>query len=788
MDSPLPSGTDSQTAGAHEPRSGPRTALANAPLAHVDLAVQGMTCTSCSARVERKLNKLCGVTASVNFATETAAVDYPAAEYDVRALIDTIRAAGYDATDLTPTPTAAGRVPAASEDTAGGSAEETSDHRAGSHLTPGDALSTALQQRLLICAALSAPVLVLSMVPALQFSYWQWLCFALASPVYFWGGYPFHRAALINLRHLSFTMDTLISMGTTAAYLWSVWALFLGDAGMPGVTMHMSLTAHAHNAHDEIYLESVAVVITFLLLGRWFEHRAKGRSSEALRALLDMGATTATVLRNGTEMTIPASELTVGAHVVVRPGEKIPADGTVIAGHSAVDESMLTGESLPVSKDAGDTVTGATLNSSGRLDVEITRVGEDTTLAQLGRLVSEAQASKAPVQRLVDRVSQVFVPTVMALALITLLWHLAAGGNATDSFAAAVAVLIIACPCALGLATPMALVVGTGCGAKSGLLIKGTEVLESTRKVDTVVVDKTGTITESRMQVVGVLPLAEESVAGILAAAAAVEQNSEHPVGRAITAAAPGEPLAARNFSAIPGRGVSGDVAGSAVAVLRLELELRDDPYVADFLGHHPGATACVVMRDHAPLGVIAAADTVRETSPEAVERLRSLGLRPVLLTGDNDAAARHVARQVGIDQVIAEVLPEDKVGHIKELQANGACVAMVGDGINDAAALAQADLGLAMGAGTDVTIEASDITVMSNDLRGAADAIRLSRATLRVIRQNLFWAFAYNVALIPVAALGLLNPMFAGMAMACSSVFVVSNALRLRSLRFRWH
>ncbi|MDP9852458.1 Cu+-exporting ATPase [Corynebacterium lowii] len=748
--------------------------------AHIDLGISGMTCTACSSRVERKLNKMEGVSASVNFATETASVAYDATEVTPEDLLETIRATGYEGFAL-------GGQEGPGEE---GGAEAEAD---------GWASKSKPDSRLWGSALLSAPVLVLSMIPALQFTYWQWLAFALISPVFFWGGWPFHRAALLNLRHGAFTMDTLVSLGSTAAYAWSTWALFLGGAGEPGMVMHMSLSAHSHSG-NEIYLETVGVVISFLLLGRHFEERAKGRSSEALRHLLSLGAKEATVLREGREVRVPTAQLTVGDHTVVRPGEQIPADGTVLEGHSAVDESMLTGESVPVEVTPGARVTGATLNTSGRLVVRVDRVGENSTLAQMGRLLTQAQASKAPVQCLVDRISQVFVPVVMALATLTLIAHLTWGsGGATDALAAAVAVLIIACPCALGLATPTALLVGTGRGAQLGLLIKGPEVLESTRRVDTIVLDKTGTVTTGEMTVQEVIPLGAIDAAKVLRVAAAVEAGSEHPIGRAIVLAAavssaPAESAAmseeaarregaARDFEAHPGRGISATVAGRRMEVTRPE-GLSSHPAV--LRAQEEGATAVVVSVEGEPVGIIAMADAPKATSAEAIAALRELGLEPMLLTGDNAGAASATARAVGIspEAVLAEVRPEDKVTQVIALQEQGRTVAMVGDGMNDAAALAQADLGLAMGAGTDVAIEASDITLMNNDLRSAADAIRLSRRTLSTIRGNLLWAFGYNVALIPMAALGLLNPMFAGIAMAASSVLVVGNSLRLRGFR----
>lgn len=757
-------------------------------LVQLDLGVTGMTCTSCSARIERKLNRMDGVDATVNFATESAKVDYDPAKTDPGAVIQTVRNTGYDA--FTMADTSADESETGTDD--GDAASSPKDDVVGQARVDAarDAEAGDLLHRTILSAILAFPVVLVSMVPALQFDNWQWAALTLISPVYFWGGAPFHRATLVNLKHFSFTMDTLVSLGTTAAYLWSLWALFLGNAGMTGMTMEMHLFRPGDtHGMDEIYLESVGVVIVFLLLGRWFETRAKGRSSEALRALLDMGAKDAAVLRDGAEVRVPVNQVTVGDIVVVRPGEKIAADGEVSDGTSAVDESMLTGESVPVEVTVGSRVTGATVNTSGRLLVKVTRTGEDSTLAQMAKLVSDAQATKAPVQRLVDRISQVFVPVVMVIAVITLIAHLATGAEVTNAFTAAVAVLIIACPCALGLATPTALLVGTGRGAQLGLLIKGPEVLESTRRVDTVVMDKTGTVTTGVMAVTGVTGSGITD-ADTLRLAAAVESGSEHPIAKAIVTAAAeqGTVPEVTDFASTAGHGVTGTVEGRTVEVGRpastddLPRELREA-----FTGaQDDGATPVLVTVDGEPAGVVTVRDTVKEDSAAAVADFRELGLTPYLLTGDNAGAAKVVAAEVGIDpdHVIAGVRPEQKVSTISSLQDAGRNVAMVGDGVNDAAALTTADLGLAMGAGTDVAIEASDITLMNNDLRSAVDAVRLSRKTLRTIHGNLFWAFAYNVALIPVAAFGLLNPMLAGVAMAFSSVFVVSNSLRLRGFR----
>ena len=716
------------------------------------LGITGMTCTSCSSRVERKLNKLDNVEATVNFATESASVSYDPATTTPADLIDVVESAGYGA--FTVDGEGEGEASASTADTA----------------REGEA--SDILQRTLVSAALSLPVMLLSMVPALQFQNWQWACLALTTLVYVIGGAPFHRATWANLKHGAATMDTLITLGTTAAFGWSLYALFFGNAGMPGMTMHMTLRSNDAQM-DHIYLESVGMVITFLLLGRWFELKAKGRSSEALTTLLTMGAKEATVLRGDTETRIPISDLHEGDIFVVRPGEKIATDGVVLNGHSAVDESLLTGESLPVEVSTGSAVTGATINASGRLEVRATRVGSDTVLAQMGALVTAAQTSKAPVQRLADRIAAVFVPIVIGIAILALLAHLWVGGVA-PAFVAAVSVLIIACPCAMGLATPTAILVGTGRGAELGILIKGPEILESTRQIDTIVLDKTGTVTEGQMSVAAVQAAAGHSEKSVLRLAAAAEQGSEHPIARAIRAAYDGGIPAAEGFHELPGQGIAATIEGSRVRVGR-------PPAGYDGTGTQVG----VYVADDL-VGTIELQDRVKESAAAAISALQDLGLTPHLLTGDNAGAAHAVARAVGIDDanVTAEVMPSDKVEAITRLQQQGKTVAMVGDGVNDAAALAQADLGIAMGAGADVAIEASDITVMNNDLRSVADAVRLARATLRIIMGNLFWAFAYNIILLPVAAFGLLNPLFAGIAMALSSVFVVSNSLRLKRFR----
>ncbi|WP_374456974.1 heavy metal translocating P-type ATPase [Nocardioides sp.] len=739
--------------------------MATDQLSDVELAITGMTCASCANRIERKLNKLDGVTATVNYATEKAKVSYPVS-VSTDDLLRTVEAAGY-----------AAALPAAPDEPA-----------------PAEPEHDPLLQRLLVSAALSIPVVALAMVPAWQFTYWQWASLALAAPVVVWGAWPFHRAAWTNLRHGATTMDTLVSVGVLAAFGWSLWALFLGTAGEPGMTHPFRIAIDRTDGAGNIYLEAAAGVTTFILAGRWLEHRSKRQAGAALRALMELGARDVAVLRDGpsgerSETRIPIDQLAVGDEFVVRPGEKVATDGSVVEGTSAVDASMLTGESVPVEVRPGDTVVGATVNAGGRLVVRATRVGADTQLAQMARLVEDAQNGKAEVQRLADRISGVFVPIVIGLAVATLGFWLGAGSGATAAFTAAVAVLIIACPCALGLATPTALMVGTGRGAQLGILIKGPEVLESTRRVDTIVLDKTGTVTTGEMTVHEVVAADGESPADVRRLAAALEAASEHPIGRAI-AAVDGPLPAVEEFASREGLGVEGVVDGHAVVVGRPSLLADWSQHLPDALAEAveraqgEGRTAVAVGWDGRARGAIVVGDTVKPTSAEAVRRLRDLGLEPVLLTGDNASAARQVAAQVGIETVVADVLPADKVAEVQRLQAAGKVVAMVGDGVNDAAALAQADLGLAMGTGTDVAIEASDLTLVRGDLLVAVDAIRLARRTLSTIKGNLFWAFAYNVAALPLAAAGLLNPMLAGAAMAFSSVFVVTNSLRLRGFR----
>jgi P-type Cu+ transporter len=719
-----------------------------APGGHVELAVTGMSCASCAARIETRLNRLDGVSATVNYATERATVDFDPSLVQPERLVAAVEEIGYGA--ALPQPP----------------------------VESGDPRLAALRVRLFVSAALTVPVVALSMVPAFQFDGWQWWALAFATPVATWGAWPFHRAAWANLRHGATSMDTLVSLGVLAAFGWSVWALVFGGAGEPGVAMG--------DGAPELYLEVASTVTTFLLAGRYAEAKAKRSAGAALRALLQLGAKDVAVLDDaGHERRVPIADLRVGDRFVVRPGEKVATDGVVDEGTSAIDASLLTGESVPVEVGPGSPVIGATVNAGGRLVVRASRIGADTQLAQMARLVEKAQSGKAPVQRLADRVSSVFVPIVLVIALGTLVGWLVIDGDTTQAFTAAVSVLVIACPCALGLATPTALLVGTGRGAQLGILIKGPEVLESTRRIDTVVLDKTGTVTTGRMELVAVTPVEGVDRTDVLRLAGALEAASEHPVGRAIAAAAAaevGELPGVESFANRPGLGVEGVVQGHAVVAGRASL-LADWslPVPPGLTVAAPGSTVVLVAWDGRVRASLAVADTVKPTSAHAVARLRGLGLRPVLLTGDEAATAGAVAAKVGVDEVIAGVLPAAKLATIERLQAEGRVVAMVGDGVNDAAALAQADLGIAMGTGSDVAIEASDLTLVRSDVGAAADAIELSRRTLRTIKANLFWAFAYNVAALPLAAAGLLNPIIAGAAMALSSVFVVTNSLRLR-------
>ena len=730
-------------------------------LDQLDLELTGMTCAACANRIEKKLNRLDGVTATVNYATEKATVHFDAGHVSADQLVEAVESIGYGA-----------HLPSALDDGTDPNAERLED----------------LRRRLVVALVLGVPVLLLSMIPALQFRGWQWLTLALATPVAAWSALPFHRVAWRNLKQAEANMDTLVSVGVIAAYGWSLYALLATPAGDLGMKMPMSLVPARGDSHH-LYFEGASTTVALILAGRYFEVKAKRRAGGALKALLALGADTASVLQaDGTELVRPASTLKVGDRFVVRPGERIATDGIVEAGTSAVDMSLVTGESVPVDVAAGDTVTGATINANGRLVVRATRVGADTALAQMARLVEAAQNGKAPVQRLADRIAGVFVPVVMVLSAATLGFWFARTNSLTEAIGPAVAVLIIACPCALGLATPTALLVGTGRGAQMGILIKGPEVLESTRRVDTIVLDKTGTVTTGRMDVVSVSPIDTDVADGaavdeaeLLRLAAAVERGSEHPIAKAVVRAADERGLpatVATEFAAQSGVGASGTVDGVTVWVGRAQPE--------QVPAHSAGHTVVAVTRDGTFLGTIAVADTVKPTSRDAIGRFRHLGLRPVLLTGDNQATATAVAAEVGIrpDDVIAGVLPDQKVAEVRRLQAEGRVVAMVGDGVNDAAALAQADLGIAMGTGTDVAIEASDLTLVRADLQAAADAIHLSRRTLGIIKGNLFWAFAYNVAAIPLAMAWMLSPVVAGAAMAFSSVFVVSNSLRLRRVK----
>ena len=828
-------------------------------MATLDLDITGMTCASCANRIERKLNKMDGVTASVNYATEKAHIDAEQSDDNQGSLepqpfIDVVEKLGYQAfwndplqrhgdsgsnagsaesagaasSSFNPTPTSSHS--SSSQSPAGQPSSQTAGPQSSSQQTSSCAAAdqpsrqelaqqqelTSLSQRLIGAAILAIPVILLAMVPPLQFTNWQWLSLALAAPVILWAGWPFHEATWTNLKHGNTTMDTLITVGTMAAFAWSLVALFFGSAGEPGMTHSWSLFPEHSHPLGQIYLEVAAGVILFVLAGRYFEKRSKKRAGEALRALTSMGAKQVTVLtEDNTEQRIDVDQLQEGQVFVVRPGEKIATDGEVVEGNSAVDESMLTGESVPVEVSPGDEVTGATVNSSGRLVVRATRVGQDTQLAQMARLVEDAQSGKADVQRLADRISGVFVPVVIALAILTVVGWLVATGDVSLAFSSAVAVLIIACPCALGLATPTALLVGTGRGAQLGILIHGPEVLESARGVDTVVLDKTGTVTEGKMSVSAIRVagsfadgenaddecVAGEGVAGdgeaaadkqaeLLRVAAAVEHNSEHPIGQAVVAAAQGsEHKGARNFSGakvsdfenIAGRGVQARVDGQLVQVGRGFVESER---VEELLDGGATGTRVPVIIEGELAGVLVVSDSLKPSSVQAIAQLKDMGLEPVLLTGDSEQVAKVVGAEIGVEKIIAGVMPKDKVTTVKRLQQEGRVVAMVGDGVNDAAALAQSDLGMAMGTGTDAAIQAADITLIRSDVTAVVDAIRLSRKTLGTIKGNLFWAFAYNVAAIPLAAFGLLNPMLAGAAMALSSVFVVSNSLRLKGFK----
>ncbi len=757
--------------------AGPGHDVASRAADSIELRIGGMTCASCAARIEKKLNRLPGVSASVNYATDNAWVALPEG-ISVADAIATVEATGYTATRPEPPQIDTVDVPEA-----GAAAQPVEDSEV-----------VSLRHRLLVSAVLAVPVLAMAMISPLQFVNWQWLSLTLAAPVVVWGAWPFHRAAWANARHGAATMDTLISVGVSAAFGWSLYALFFGSAGTPGMRMSFELVPARGGGAGEIYLEVAAAVTVFILAGRYFEARAKKQSGAALRALVELGAKDVAVLRDGREQRVPVGRLAVGDLFVVRPGEKIATDGEVMEGASAVDASLLTGEPVPVEVGPGDQVSGATVNAGGRLVVRATKVGADTALAQIARLVERAQSGKAPVQRLADRVSGVFVPVVLVLALATLAFWLLIGAGAEEAFTAAVAVLIIACPCALGLATPTALLVGTGRGAQLGILIKGPQILESTRRVDTIVLDKTGTITTGHMSLVDLTAATGVEQEQLLALAGAVEDASEHPIGAAIAAGARarvGDLPAVESFTASQGLGVQGVVDGHAVLAGRASWltqqwsqPLDDRLAAALAAAESAGRTAIAVGWDGAARGVLVVADTVKPTSAQAIGELTALGLRPILLTGDNQSAAHAVASEVGITDVTAQVLPGDKVEVVRRLQAEGRVVAMVGDGVNDAAALAQADLGIAMGTGADAAIEASDLTLVRGDLRAAVDAIRLSRRTLRTIKANLFWAFAYNIAALPLAMAGLLNPLIAGAAMALSSVFVVSNSLRLRRFR----
>jgi len=728
----------------------------------VVLALGGMTCATCAMRVEKKLNKLPGVTATVNYATENATIDLPP-DLNISDAIAAVESAGYTAKELR--------------------------HEEDQEPERKDSAEVALRNRLIISAILTIPVVFMAMIPALQFNYWQWLSLTLASPVVIWGALPFHRATWVNLRHGSATMDTLISMGVIAAYIWSLYALFFGGAGETGMKMAFTLLP-SHSGNSEIYLEVASAVTVFILLGRYFESRAKSQSSAALTALLNLGAKTVSVIADGNEKQIPIGNLQLGDHFVVRPGERIATDGKVVEGASALDESMITGESIPIEVTVGDTVIGATLNASGRLIIEATAIGADTALARITSLVENAQAGKAQIQRLADRVAAIFVPIVILLAGGTLLGWLVAGEGANFAFTAAVAVLIIACPCALGLATPTALLVGTGRGAQLGVLIRGPQILESTKRINTIALDKTGTITSGKMSVQEIKITDNVDENEFLLVAGSLENSSEHPIAKAISTYAKEqvELVTPVDFASTQGRGVQGLINDKA-AIIGNPDWLADEwalPSDANWVSTHQnlGHTVIAVAWDGEVRGLISVSDTIKADSKSAISRFKELGLTPILISGDNQSAAEQVANEVGIDRVFAGVMPEDKVRIITQLQSEGKVVAMVGDGVNDAAALVQADLGMSMGSGTDVAIEASDITLTNSNLTSAATGIELARKTLSTIKGNLFWAFAYNVAAIPLAMAGLLNPMIAGAAMAFSSVFVVTNSLRLRGFK----
>lgn len=770
----------------------PVSALSNVtpepPGAQTSLSIEGMTCASCVARVEKNLQKIDGVTALVNLATEKASVTHPPAVTEAQ-LIAAVEAAGYHASVA---PTAAKQhTPHA------GHVHESLDASGGTG-NRGKILdrdTTTLRNRLVISVALTVPVVLISMIPALQFTSWQWLVFAMTSPVVFWGAYPFHRAALINLRHGTTTMDTLISLGVTAAYVWSVVTLFFGHAGMPGMTHEFSFVSQPGDAMGQIYLETAAGVTSFILLGRYFEERSKRSAGQALRALLELGAQSVSVRdESGAERVIPIAQLAVGDTFLVRPGERVATDGMILSGSSAIDESMMTGESAPRDVTVGDEVTGATVNASGFLSVRASRIGADTQLARIAKLVEDAQVGKSQVQRLADRISAIFVPAVIGIAIVTFVVWMFTSGSATTSFSAAVAVLIIACPCALGLAIPTAILVGTGRGAQIGVLIRGPEALELSGRVDTIVFDKTGTLTEGNMQLVdfGLLGTGagtgadEDAAVDALRLVASLEHASEHPIGQAIVRGAEERSLTidkVTEFENLTGFGVRGTVGTTRISVSRFEGGAETNPATLHNPSH-AAATVVIATLNDVPTAWFAVRDVVRSDAAPAMRLLRQLGLKTILLTGDSAAVAKPVAAEVGIDEVLAEVLPDQKAARIRELQAAGAKVAMVGDGVNDAAALATADLGIAMGSGTSAAIEASDITLMRSEMVAVVDAVRLSRMTLGTMRGNLFWAFIYNVLMIPLAALGLLNPMFAGAAMAFSSVFVVLNSLRLRGFK----